>query len=110
MPRHQRRLQSLKAKRGNEKHFDFICTLENLKSVSESKMMTSDDMIIYLFAEKNHYTMSRLALKILVAELRTKVTETENSIWCKSGKNYGKMAHWEKICQNYKTKTALKWS
>ena len=35
IPRHQRRLQLLLAKRGNEKHSDFLYTLENLMSVAK---------------------------------------------------------------------------
>ena len=46
-------------------------------------MMTSDEMIIHLFAETDNM-MSRLVLEILagllssVSELRNKVTETKN--------------------------------
>ena len=48
MSKHQRRLQLLKAKLGNEKHPYFLYTLENLMSVAEFKMMTSEEMIIHL--------------------------------------------------------------
>ena len=86
MLRHQMNLQFLKAKRGNKTHSDFLYTLENLISVAEFKMMTSNDMIIHLFAEIADNTMSTLVLEILagtkqtVTESRTKVTETENSM------------------------------
>ena len=61
MQRHQRRLQLLKVKRGNEQHSDFLYTIENLMSVAEFNKMTSNEMIIHLFAETADNTMSRLA-------------------------------------------------
>ena len=86
MSRHQRRLQVLKVKRGNERHSDFLYTIENLMSIAEFNTMTLDEMIIHLFAETADNTMSRLVLEILagtkplVAELRIKIKEKENSI------------------------------
>ena len=58
-------------------------------SVAEFEKMTSDEMILHLFAETADSTMSRLALEILStgdpknADLRTRVTEVENAIWYK---------------------------
>ena len=73
MLRHQRRLQLLKAKRGNERHREYLYKLENLMSVAEFDVMTVDKMAIHLSAETEDRT-----------ELRTKVKETENSIWYRS--------------------------
>ena len=60
-----------------------IQTYYILWSVAEFEMMTSDEMIIHIFAETDNM-MSRLVLEILagllssVSELRNKVTETKN--------------------------------
>ena len=61
MPRHLRRLELLKVKRGNERHSDLFYTIENLMRVGEFDTMTLDEMIIHLFAERADNTMSRLA-------------------------------------------------
>mgnify|MGYP007022731161 CR=1 FL=1 len=80
MPCHQRRLQLLKDKRNSNKHSDFLHQLENSMSVAEFQEMSSDEMIIHLFAETAYAVMSKLALKILathkplVSTLRTRVT------------------------------------
>ena len=65
MPQHQRRLQLLKAKRGSEKHSDFLDKLGNLLSVAEFDSMTGDEMVIHLFAECANPKMVRLAMDML---------------------------------------------
>ena len=62
MPVHQRRLQLLKAKRNQTRHTEFIFQLEKLMSVAEFEKMTSDKMVLHLFAETADSTMSKLAL------------------------------------------------
>jgi hypothetical protein len=113
MPVHQRRLQLLKAKRNQTKHTEFIFQLEKLMSVAEFEKMTSDKMILHLFAETADSIMSRLALEILsavdlkVADLRTRVTEVENAIWYKRHQGMGKVAcvnTVEKHCETCKGK------
>ena len=72
--------------------------LEKLMSVSEFENLTADEMLIHLFADTADTTMSRIALDILsagnptVAELRTKVTETENAIWYNKNVQTAKLA------------------
>ena len=87
VPRHQRRLQLLKAKRSNDTHSDFLYNLESLMSVAEFNEISEDKMIIHLFCGTADQTMSKIALEILgrpepsLADLRQHVKETENSIW-----------------------------
>ena len=94
MPRHQRRIQLLKAKRGSKKHSDFLDKFVNLLSVMEFDSMTGNEMVIYLFVECADSQMVRLALDLLarekpiMQELKIKFKETENSIWYKSGNKY----------------------
>ena len=60
--------------------------------------MTQDQFLIHLFGESADQTMSKIAMEILsgaiptVAALRTKVAETENSLWYNAGRNLGKFA------------------
>ena len=69
MPVHQRRLQLLKAKRNQTRHTEFIFQLEKLMSVAEFDKMSSDEMVIHLFAETANSTMSKIGLEIISAEL-----------------------------------------
>ena len=67
-------------------------------SVADFQNMSADEMLIHIFADTADATMSRIALDILasttpmVAELRVKVTETENSIWYTNGPKNAKAA------------------
>ena len=78
-----KKISVVKAKRGSEKHSDFLYNLKNLMSVAEFTTMTSGEMFIYLFAETADNTISRPVLEILagskpsVTELRTKVMDLE---------------------------------
>ena len=98
MPVHQRRLQLLKVKRGSTRHSDFIFQIGKLMSVAEFTGMSEDQMLIHLFVESADPVMSKIGLEILagdnptIAELRTKVTETENALWYKSPSAMGKVA------------------
>ena len=113
MPRHQRRLQLLKAKRNAGKHSDFLFTLETLMGVSEFDSMTPDEMVLHLFAEHADNTMSKIALDILaktkptVDELRHQVAVTENAIWYKQKDGFqGKVAYsGERFCVDCKSKS-----
>ena len=83
MPWHQRRVQFFKAKKGSEKHNNFLDRLGNLLSVVEFDSMTGDEMAIHLFDECAASQMSRIAIDLLAKEnptmqnLKIKVKETE---------------------------------
>ena len=64
----------------------------------EWAQMTQDQFLIHLFTESADQSMSKIAMGILsgnnpaVLALRTKVAETENSLWYNAGRNLGKFA------------------
>ena len=55
--------------------------------------MTKDEFLIHLFAESADMTISKIAMEILsskkptVADLRSKIAETENSLWYGNNRN-----------------------
>ena len=93
-PLHARRIQLLKAalkKTGS--HSDHLQKLEREMEICDWESMTKDQFLIHLFAESADMTMSKIAMEILssknptVAELRSKIAETENSLWYGSNRN-----------------------
>ena len=65
---------------------DHLQKFEKHKEICDWDSMTKDQFLIHLFAESADMTMSKIAMEILssknptVAELRSKIAETENSL------------------------------
>ena len=69
MPRHQRRINPLNAKKGGGKrHSDFLDKLDKLVSVAELEEMTKEDWGIHLFAENSDQQMAREAMELLATQ------------------------------------------
>ena len=100
-PLHGRRMALLKLALGKKtgKHSDHLMRLERHMEVIDWENMTKDQFLIHLFAEScSCNVMSKLSMEVLssntptVAELRKKISQTENSLWYSSSQNLGKFA------------------
>ena len=92
MPKHQRRMELLKAKKaGSERKIDWLERLHNMLEVAEVITMTPDKLCINIFAESVDSTKTNLALAILadddpkITKLKHVVRPTEVSIWYNQG-------------------------
>ena len=100
-PLHGRRMALLKLALGKKtgKHSDHLMRLERHMEVIEWENMSKDQFLIHLFAEScSCNVMSKLSMEILssdnptVADLRKKISETENSLWYSNSQNLSKYA------------------
>ena len=100
-PLHGRRMALLKLALGKKtgKHSDHLMRLERHMEVIDWENMTKDQFLIHLFAEScSCNVMSKLSMEVLssntptVAELRKKISQTENSLWYSNSQNLGKFA------------------
>ena len=83
MPRHQCRIELLKAKKaGNEKNGQWIERLRILLDVAEVETMSADELGIHIFTESVNPTMTNLALD----ELSTDVPSSERLKICQSNR------------------------
>ena len=84
---HQRRMDLIKAKRGQYKHIDYLDKLGSLFSVVEFEELTGDEYQIHLFFETAVPQMVKTAKELLekdnptMQKLKVKIKETENSVW-----------------------------
>ena len=81
------------------KHSDHLMKLERHMEVIDFENMTKEMFLIHLFAEGcTCNVMSKLAMEVLssgnpsVADLRKKISETENSLWYSDNQKLGKYA------------------
>ena len=58
--RHQRRMNLIQTKRGQEKHSDYLDKLIDLFSVAEYEQMSGDEFQIQLFIESADPQMARM--------------------------------------------------
>ena len=100
-PLHGRRMALLKLALGKKtgKHSDHLMRLERHMEVIDWENMSKDQFLIHLFAEGcSCNVMSKLAMEVLssdkptVADLRKKISETENSLWYSNSQNLSKYA------------------
>ena len=82
-------------------HSDHLMKLEKNMEICDWESMTKDEFLIHLFAEGcSDNIMSKLAMEVLssskptVADLRSKIAETENLLWYGNNRdlNMGKFA------------------
>ena len=116
MPKHQRRMELLKAKQaGNERNIYYLERIHKMLDVAEVETMTPDELGIQIFAERVYSTMTKLALDVLVEDgptitkLKHIVRETQVSKWYNQGnqnKVYGKaaMVQKEKHCTTFNSR------
>ena len=87
MPKHQRCIALIQAKKESEIHSDFLEQISEKFSVAEYDEMTGDEFQIHLFIESPDAHMQKLATELLGKEnstmqkLKVKVKETENALW-----------------------------
>ena len=100
-PLHGRRMALLKLALGKKqgKHSDHLMRLEKHMEVIEWENLSKDQFLIHLFAEScSCNVMSKLSMEVLssnnptVADLRKKISETENSLWYSNSQNLSKFA------------------
>ena len=100
-PLHGRRMTLLKLalSKRTGRHSDHLMKLERHMEVIDWENMTKDQFLIHLFAEGcSCNVMSKLAMEVLssdnptVADLRKKISETENSLWYSDNQKLSKYA------------------
>ena len=93
---HGRRIALLKLALAKKtgRHSDHLMKFERHMEVIDWENMTKDQFLIHLFAEGCSFNvMSKLAMEVLssekpiVADLRKKIAETENSLWYANNQN-----------------------
>ena len=87
MPCHQRKMNLIQIKSGQENHSDYLDKLSNLFSVVEYEQMSGYEFQIHLFIESANSQMAKTAMELLETEnptmqrLKVKVKEIENYVW-----------------------------